>query len=288
MRHCRGIGFLGASVAIARLAGSAELKPGTLAAWEQYRELTEARIASELSSDRGFLAEDFLPPAGASRARQTLAAGEVFVSRLETHNQGKPIGVPEGMIHHWVGSILLPGADLARVLAWVQDYDEHEKYFDEVERSRLLSREGDVFWIFLRLRRKKIVTVYYNTEHLVKYTRHGGNRVSSRSTATRIAELDEPGTPGEREKPLGRDNGFLWRLNSYWRFQQKEGGIIVECESISLSRSIPILLSWLIRGYVESVPRESLERTLISIRDGLLLKPGQRTRGTGSSSAGDR
>jgi hypothetical protein len=115
--------------------------------------------------------------------------------------------------------------------------------------------------------RKKVVTVRYNTEHLVSYRTHDKTRVSSRSVASRIAEIAGAGTSKETEKTSADDSGFLWRLNSYWRYEETNGGVIVECESISLSRGIPFGLSWLVGPFVESVPRESLNEMLLSIRD---------------------
>jgi len=94
--------------------------------------------------------------------------------------------------------------------------------------------------------------------------------VFSDSHSTKIAQLDNPDTPQERERPVGEDSGFLWRLNSYWRYEEADGGVYVECESVSLSRAIPFGFGWIIGSYVESVPRESLENTLTSIRDGVL------------------
>ena len=126
--------------------------------------------------------------------------------------------------------------------------------------------DGDDFRIFLRLRRKKIVTVHYNTEHFVRYTHHGGGRMSSASYATRIAEIENAGAAAESEKALGDDRGFLWRLNSYWRFEQAWGGVIVELESVSLSRGVPVAVRWLVGRYLDSVPRESLEATLEPIQ----------------------
>ncbi len=261
--------LLGAGTAKPQVIPQAELKPETLKAWEEYARLTEKRIAFELGSSDKFLVQDFLPTAEAIRCRQDLGAGRVFIYRMQTLNaDGKPIPVPDGMIHHWVASIFLPGVGIEDLLKWLQDYDQHAKYFEEVEASRLLKRQGDIFQIFLRLRRKKIITVYYNTEHWVEYRHHTPSRVSSKSYATKIAQLEHPGTPQEREKPPGKDNGFLWRLHSYWRFEQKDRGVVVSCESVSLSRRIPRGFEWLIKGYVESVPRESLENTLTSIRDG--------------------
>ena len=134
----------------------------------------------------------------------------------------------------------------------------------------MLSREGETFHTFRRLRRKKIITVVYNTEHMVIYRHHDTRRVSSRSFSTKIAEVAKPGTPLEREKPVGNDSEFLWRLNSYWHFQEGNGGVFVGCESISLSsRAIPFGLGWLLKGIIESVPQESLESTLTSIREGV-------------------
>src|SRR5258706_1304378 len=173
------------------------------------------------------------------------------------------------MIHHWAGAIFIPGVTPHRVLAFVQDYNRHSKYFWDVEDWKLRSRDGDAFHIYLRFRRKKIITVHYNTEHTVIYRRHDGHRASSRSATTRIAELENPGKPDEREKPIGDDSGFLWRLNSYWRFQEADGGVQVECESLSLSRAIPGAIAWLVRSYVESVPRESLENTLLQMSAGV-------------------
>lgn len=234
----------------------------TRAGWKRSVELTEARISRELSSSAGFLATDFLPRARRQEAARALERGEVFTARL-------PVAVETrgGMVHHWLGAVLVPGVEVEDLVRWLQEYDEHRNRFDEVEDSRLLSRDGDRFQIFLRLRRKKIVTVHYATEHEVVYRSHGSGRYSSVSRATRIAELENAGTSDEREKPPGRDHGFLWRLHSYWRFQQVPGGVVVECESLSLSRGIPAAVRWLVGPYLDSVPRESLESTLLPIRN---------------------
>ena len=171
------------------------------------------------------------------------------------------------MAHHWLGAVFVRGADVDEVVSWLQEYDEHERRFDDVEESRLLTRTDDRFEIFLRLRREKVVTVHYATEHEVVYRQHDEGRYSSASRARRIAELEDAGTPGEREKSSGSDHGFLWRLHSYWRFQQVAGGVVVECESLSLSRGVPAALRFFVRPFLDSVPRESLESTLSPILD---------------------
>ena len=142
--------------------------------------------------------------------------------------------------------------------------------YDDVIASRLLERNGDTLRVFLKLRRTKVITATYNTEHRVEYRRISAARASSRSVATRIAELADAGSAAEREKPAGEDSGYLWRLNAYWRFEQTPDGVLIECESVSLSRSIPALLRPFISGVVEGVARESLEKTLVSLRRALL------------------
>ena len=255
---------------VAQGATGAELQPRTLAAWETYVSSTERRIAAELDDGQRFLAADFLNETESNTLRALLSNGRVYIRKMETADEsGQRIQVKGGMIHHWFGSIFVPDVNLDSLIQWVQNYDQHQQYFNEVEESKLLSREGPTFHLFFRLRRKKIVTVVYNTEHTAVYRQHDPRRVSSRSFTTRIAQLEDPGTPSEKEKPVGNDSGFLWRLNSYWRFQEQEGGVFVECESLSLSRGIPFLLSWIFKGYVESVPRESLQNTLTSIREGI-------------------
>jgi hypothetical protein len=257
------------SLALAPMARSAELHENTLAAWRHYIERTEARIGREVASGERFLVRDSLPAVERAAAKAALERGEVFTTKLRTLDEdGSEIEVPGGMIHHWLGSVLVPGVDVATLVHWLQSYDDHQRYFDEVEASKLVSREGESFEIFLRLRRKKVVTVYYNTDHHVEYRGHGHGLVSSISRSTRIAEVEDAGTADEKEKPIGNDRGFLWRLNSYWRFQQVPGGVVVECESVSLSRGVPLAVRWLVGSYLDSVPRESLASTLVPIRKG--------------------
>ena len=248
----------------------ATLKPKTIQGWETYVQLTEKRINDELAAGRGFLLLDFKPQEERERIRKTLKAGSVFVEQRETRDaRGKEIQVDDGMVHHWYGSIFVPNVTLGTLRRWLQNYDRHADYFEEVEESRLLKRNGEDFKIFLRLVRKKVVTVRYNTEHSALYRDHSPTRLSSRSIATRIAEIADAGTASEKEKSSADDSGFLWRLHSYWRFEETDGGVLVECESISLSRGIPYGLGWIVGSFVESVPRESLDQMLVAIRNGV-------------------
>ena len=244
--------------------GAAELKDKTVAAWERYVAATERRIAAELEDTERFLGQDF--GEDADRARRAVLAGDVFVDSMETRDaDGREIKVPSGAIHHWRGSILVPGIALDELLHGLMYVVGPEDMQDDVLESRLLARDGNRREVFLKVRRQSVVTVHYNTEHRVVYTRNGAGRASSRSVSTRIAELEGVGSPAEREKPIGRDRGFLWRLNAYWRYHEVEGGVIVECESISLSRGVPPVLGWMIRPIINRTARAAMSDTLTSM-----------------------
>ena len=69
--------------------------------------------------------------------------------------------------------------------------------------------------------------------------------------------------------PVGHDGGYLWRLYSYWRFLERDGGTYVQCETISLTRDVPFMVSWIVKPFVTSIPRESLTFTLETTRKAL-------------------
>ena len=257
---------LAAALAAGNVAGlgAAELKDKTVAAWERYVAATERRIAAELDDGERFLVLDFA--GGAAEARRKVLAGGVVVERMEARDaEGRKIKVPSGAVHHWRGSILIPGITLDALLHGLMHAVAPEEIQKDVLESRLIAGDGDRREVFLKVRRESVVTVHYNTEHRVVYSRHGPGRASSRSASTRIAELEDAGSPAEREKPIGRDRGFLWRLNAYWRYQAVDGGVIAECESITLSRGIPPVLNWMIRPIINRTARGALSDTLTSM-----------------------
>jgi hypothetical protein len=243
-------------------AHPAELKPRTAAAFEQYIRTAEARMDEQLRAGREFLWID--APAERKRAVQR---GDV--ATVPTGSSPE-ISVPGGLIHDWIGTVFIPGTTLGRTLALVQDYDNHKNiYRPEVVDSKLRARAGNDFKIYLRLLKKKVLTVVLNTEHDVHYFPVDAQRCYSRSYSTRIAEVDGAGSPGESERPPGEGHGFLWRLNSYWKFQERDGGVYVECRAISLTRDVPTGLGWLIEPIIRTLPRDSLANTLRATRAAL-------------------
>jgi hypothetical protein len=225
-------------------------------------------MARELASDQGFLVMDFQPRSRSAADRRALMAGEVLVSDMETvDSNGQNFDVPSGMIHHWSGSVFIPGVTVEEVMARVSDPNQEDTKQQDVLASEVLERGPGYLRIYLKLQRKKFVTVTFNTEHLVHFQWRGEGRATSRSATTRIAEVIDAGKPTEAEKPEGNDSGFLWRLNSYWRYEQVDGGVIVELESVSLSRTVPMILKPIVSPLIRSAAKGSVNRTLDSMRD---------------------
>jgi hypothetical protein len=276
--HTRTIAWVQAALlvcvpAVPRRTEAAELKPEAVAGFDRYVRLTEQRMQAELRPGAAFLWVDGLPEARRNNVYAQLQRGEVVASRLETPDTSSDLHVPGALIHHWVGTVFIPGASLQQVLTLLKDYDHHTIYFrPEVAKSKTLEHAGEDFKVYLRLTRKKIVTVVLDTEYEVHYERLDAVRAQSRSYSTRIAEVAHPGESSERQMPPGKDNGFLWRLDSYWRFFESERGVYVQCEAVSLTRDIPAGLHWLIAPFIESIPKESLEFTLRSTRTAVLGK----------------
>ena len=248
-------------------AHAAELKPATVAAFDRYVRVTEARMAPELADAKRFLFADTLPDPRRKALLDDLRKGGFVIERLTSTDAGKDIDVPDGLIHHWVGLVFVPGATADQAVALLQDYNRHaEIYKPAVARSKLVAQDADVFRVYLRFFMKKVITVVLNSDHEARFTRAAPDRAYSRIYSTRIAEVENPDTPGEREKPVGNDGGYLWRLYSYWRFLERDGGTYVQCESISLTRGIPTGFGWLVGPFVTSIPRESLTFTLQTTR----------------------
>ena len=237
----------------------------TLNAWKEYDRRVNERYDRLAAGGPLFAHDVFGGPAG---WRAAALAGQVPMLELSAPAPGtQKIDVPGGRIHHWAGAVFIPGVTLDRVLTRLRDGAGHEADgYDDVLASRLIERSGDRLVVYMKLRRESIITVTYNTTHTVEYRRLGPARATGRSIATRIAELGDAGTPREHERPEGSDHGFLWKLNAYWRYEETNGGVLIECESVSLSRSVPLLVRPFINSTVERIARESLQRTLINLR----------------------
>lgn len=261
------------------MASAAELKGNTAAAFDKYVAATEARIKAEQLAGGVFLYVEALPDDARKKAYEQLKNGEILVEKMETKGPGITTDPPDGMIHHWVGLVFIPGVTLAQVLPVVQDYNNRaELYKPEVTASRLISHQGNEYKYFLRLYQRRFTTVVFNTEYVAHWGQVDAKRVYSDSISTRIAEVKDSDHPEGEEWPVGQGHGYLWRLNTYWRFAEKDGGVYLQVEAVSLTRSIPYGLGWLLRPLVTKIPKQSLDRALGQTRTVVLEK----TKATGS------
>jgi hypothetical protein len=239
----------------------------TAQGFARYVAAVEARIGKELREPGPFLDIDRQPAAQQARTMAALRRGEVVVTRgVARDDSASEIAIEGGLINHWRGTVFVPKVSLDLLLKVLQEPQSDKHKQEDVLSSRVVARDGDSQKVFLRLRRTKFVTVVYDTEYDVDYHRLSPDRAYSNSISTRIVEIENAGTPQERALPEGNDHGYMWRLNSYWRYQQAGDGVIVEIESLTLSRDLPPIIGALIRPIVNSTARESMTRTLASVR----------------------
>lgn len=244
---------------MAATANPVALQAETVLAFEAYIREAEAALEKTLQRGGSFLWSD----CSSDRVRR-LQRGEIL-AQLSSGNQ--PVEVPHGLIHDWIGAASVPGATVDRTLALIQDYDNHRNiYKPDVIDSKLISHRGDDFKIYLRLLKKKVITVVLETDHDVHYSRLDRSRCCCRSHSTRIAEVQDAGKPSEIVLPPDTGHGFLWRLYSYWKFQERDDGRLIECRAISLTRDIPVSLKWIIQPIIRHLPKDSLVNTLAATR----------------------
>ena len=260
---------------MAQVANVVQLKPRTLQAFEDYIREAEAAMQPSLKGDSAFLWSD-TDPQRAQQVRHGKTVAQLWAG-------DGPVKIPNGLIHDWSGAVFVPRATVEQALALVQNYDNHKNiYQPEVVDSKLISHDGNDFKIFLRLLKKKIITVVLDTDHDVHYSEVGPGRWFCRSYTTRIVEVEDAGTAQERVLEPDSGYGFLWRLYSYWKFDEKRdatgerrpsapttSGVTIECRAISLTRDIPYGLGWIIEPIIRNLPQESLIHTLECTRKAL-------------------
>jgi hypothetical protein len=257
-----------------------DLPRKTEAAWTQYADATRKRIDREMADASRFLALDFGASAPADRAAALV--GEMPVAETRTvKSDGGALDMPDAWVHHWRGAVLIPRVTLDQVFARLQTSVPGSGQGDVIA-SRILARNDASMRVFIKVQRQVRVivslTFVYNTEHDVRFVRRDALHGSSVSIATRIAEVADAGTPSEHEYAPGNDNGFLWRWNSYWRYEQVPAGVIAECESITLSRTAPWGTGMIARSFEKSEAPASMTRALVNLRQHFAA--GQTPRGS--------
>jgi hypothetical protein len=239
-----------------------QLNPQTLKAFDAYILEAEREMEQTLHGTAPFLWSQQQP----ERARD-VGRGEIVAQFWSGRG---PVKVTNGLIHDWIAVAFLPNSTIREIFGLIQDYDNHKNiYGPEVIDSKLIRREDNDFQIYLRLLKKKIITVVLDTDHDVHYHPVDRSRWVCRSQTTRIAEVEGAGSHSERILQPDTGYGFLWRLYSYWRFEERAAGAVIECQAISLTRDVPFGLGWAIEPIIQKLPKESLINTLEATRRAL-------------------
>lgn len=248
LRLVAGVGF---ALASGYAAGAVEPSSAALAGFNSYVAKVEARLAREHTSPATFLA-----PGDAARLRR----GETIVKELS------PAGgeqLPGALLHDWRGAAFIRGATAAHFERLMKDLAAYpQRYTPQVVSARVIEQQGDHFQVLMRVRQQHVITVVMDTAYDVTFSRLNAKHGYSISRSTRIDEIASPGTRGEHALNSAANHGFLWRLNTYWSYEEQDSGLYIQIESVSLTRSIPVGLGWAVGPFVESVPRDSLEFTL--------------------------
>ena len=251
-------------------ADATQPKPEAVKAWDRYIALTEARVDAQQGDTKNFLYPSTESDGQKTALEAKLKMGEIVVQKLQTTEDSKEIEAPGALIHHWMGTAFIEKGTIKQAFAALQDYDHHSTtYAPEVQRSKLISRGGDDFTAYLRFVKKKVITVVLDTYHQAHYGILDATHAYSRSHTTKVAEIEDPGTPREREKSADEDEGFMWKMNTYWRFEERDGGLYIQCEAVTLTRDVPFGLAWIIKPFITSIPKESLTSTMAETRKNL-------------------
>jgi hypothetical protein len=243
------------ALALAPLSGHlfAEPTPAATRAFDAYAASVEAGLTRQHQSPSGFLVSQHPTP------------DHPIIENLTPAN----LDLPGAMLHHWRGTAFAPGVTADQFDHLLRNLPAYPQYFaPEVVRAQLLhpsaNPAGHPMEALLRIRQHHILTVVLDTTYAITFGSFDPHHRFSLSRSTHIAEIASPGAPSEHALPPADGHGFLWRLNTYWSYEERPEGLYLQIETISLTRSIPPGLGWAVRPFVQSIPRESLEFTLHS------------------------
>jgi hypothetical protein len=258
----RLLGFIVlASLTLPGVALAGDLKPETVKAWEDYLQETRSRLEERITTQQGpFLWID----GDADRARRA-RAGEVVVLPAAKDNPKK---VPHGLIHDWIGGIFIPNASLDQVMRVLNAYDRYQDYYKpRVVKSQFLQDDSvEPKYLLVLVQKELGVTAAIDTDNAGRVARINDTHAYLYSSTTRVQAIEDYGKPSERKDQVDQGPGYVWRLFTFTRLEQRDGGVYLEIETIALSRGIPFEFRWLIKPLTERVPKETVALTLEATR----------------------
>jgi len=244
-----GIMCVGSLLTAARSYG-AELKEETLKTWDAYVQTANSQMRDRLQGHFLWVDED---PDRLRRVR----AGKILVASVGGQN---PKPVPSGLIHDWIGAAFIPGARLEDVLSAVRDYSHFKEFYKPtVVDSRSLGTVGTCDTYSMRVvNKERVAETALDTQYEACYLQLDEQRWYSNAHSTRVQEIRHYGRPNEQELPPDQGSGYIWRLYSLAKFEERDGGVYVELEAIALSRDIPVALRWMVDPIVRKVSKNTL------------------------------
>jgi hypothetical protein len=248
----------------AQMTRAAELQPATLTAWNAYVDKAGSRAQDRASGRLPFLWIDGSPDRLA-RVRR----GEVIVAPVVGHGTES---VPHGLVHDWRGAIFIPGATIDGLWAVVHDYNNYQRmYRPAVTSSKELACADDTQEFQMAWQRKVLfVSAAMEGRYHARDVMVDPYRRYSIADAVEIREIERYGHNDQRLLPPDTGNGFIWRIRSIARYEQRDGGVYLELEAIALTRDIPASVAWLVNPVINHLSVNSLETTLRQTRDAVL------------------
>jgi hypothetical protein len=246
-----------------RLSQGAELKPETIQAWNRYVRIADSHMRERLDPGQQFLWTDESPDRSARLRR-----GEILVAPMTGFGTQR---VPDGLIHHWVGALFIPDATLESVLSVAHDYDHYKVMFrPKVVDSKLIACEdGQQRYSVLWLNNVLFVNAALKSQYEARDFPVDQRRSYNIAHVISAQEIESYGEKDERVLPPGQGNGFIWRLQSIARYEERDGGVYVELEAIGLTRDIPASLRWMANPLVARLSRSTLAMSLRQTREGV-------------------
>lgn len=230
--------------------------PKTIEAYSVYADSVAASVEKAFSETGKLWVEE-----GENR-KQRVQGGEIIAENVKAPE------IPGGLIHHWIGAVFMPGVTLAQMLKADRDYNNQKvAYAPDVADSKLLSRKGNEYSIYLRFMKKAgIITVYLDTWHDVRYNDLDPKRTFSRSVCRKVQQVENAGTPDERRLPPGEGLGVLWAMDSVWKLAERDGGLYAELNALTLTRDLPFGLGVTLGPIIRSISEGAVESTLAAKR----------------------
>ena len=193
-----------------------------------------------------------------------LASGKMWMDgasccmRSSSFPTGRPVvdsrengDVANGSIHHFSGALHVDGGTIDDMRRIMEDYPAYPKYFKPDVTKGSGSPEADStpadehYLSHLTLSETTLwIAVQYDCTYDTHYRRLNPDHWLSKSTSSSVKEYRDARNPAQGYFPEGDDHGFVWRTNTYWFVRQRNGGVDLELDSITLSRPNPPGFGW--------------------------------------------